>query len=174
MLPRPSPAPAPSAARRCACPIQDRIRGLEKDRRFLHDEAVKILDEAREDRARTNALEKQLRRLTDAVQFEWATPTGGEGVGRALHDVMAAMDAARALLEGPAPIDPWMDRWRKLRVELTARQELYSTDIFAEPPPGKHGATVDACSARAHRHLLRSILETMSRQLEPSPNEDDR
>ena len=28
---------------------------------------------------------------------------------------------------------------------------MYPTDIFSDPPPGEHGRTVDACSARAMR-----------------------
>ena len=30
----------------------------------------------------------------------------------------------------------------------------YPGDVFVEPPPGKHGTTVDACSARALRDIL--------------------
>ena len=35
--------------------------------------------------------------------------------------------------------------------------EHYPTDIFIEPPPGQHGQTVDACSARAIRHAVQLI-----------------
>lgn len=32
--------------------------------------------------------------------------------------------------------------------------ECYPTRVFTDPPDGQHGATVDACSARAMRALL--------------------
>lgn len=38
----------------------------------------------------------------------------------------------------------------------------YPTDIFIEPPPGEHGQTVDACSARAERHASRIIAQAIS------------
>jgi hypothetical protein len=31
--------------------------------------------------------------------------------------------------------------------------DAYPTDVFIEPPQGQHGQTIDACSARAGRHL---------------------
>lgn len=33
----------------------------------------------------------------------------------------------------------------------------YPADIFIEPPAGQHGQTVDACSARAARHVAAGI-----------------
>lgn len=35
----------------------------------------------------------------------------------------------------------------------------YRTSLFKEPPPGKHGKTVDGCSARAIRTVLSGILK---------------
>ena len=35
----------------------------------------------------------------------------------------------------------------------------YPIDVFIEPPPGQHGQTVDACSARSARHTARCIGE---------------
>lgn len=37
----------------------------------------------------------------------------------------------------------------------------YPTTVFKDPPPGKHGKTVDACSARAIRMVLRGILKDL-------------
>lgn len=33
----------------------------------------------------------------------------------------------------------------------------YPTAVFPDPPPGQHGRTVDACSARAARHVAKGI-----------------
>mgnify|MGYP001617917680 CR=1 FL=1 len=33
----------------------------------------------------------------------------------------------------------------------------YPEDVFISPPPGAHGSTVDACSARALRVILPNI-----------------
>ena len=35
----------------------------------------------------------------------------------------------------------------------------YPLDIFPEPPPGEHGETVDACSARMGRHVAERAAE---------------
>ena len=35
----------------------------------------------------------------------------------------------------------------------------YPADVFLEPPPGEHGTTVDACSARALRAILPVVAE---------------
>ena len=42
----------------------------------------------------------------------------------------------------------------------------YPEDVFIEPPPGQHGQTVDACSARAARHVLRGVLEDIEGMVE--------
>ena len=40
----------------------------------------------------------------------------------------------------------------------------YPTDIFPEPPPGEHGKTVDACSARMGRIVARGIAKAIREQ----------
>lgn len=37
----------------------------------------------------------------------------------------------------------------------------YPIRLFKEPPAGKHGKTVDGCSARAIRMVLRGILKDL-------------
>ena len=44
---------------------------------------------------------------------------------------------------------------------LEERLGRYPVDVFPEPPPGEHGATVDACSARAIRFVLRSLIDDL-------------
>jgi len=53
------------------------------------------------------------------------------------------------------------NRWKRLSEELATRLTHYGEDIFVEPPAGKHGVTVDGCSARAHRALLHSLMRAM-------------
>lgn len=38
----------------------------------------------------------------------------------------------------------------------------YPEDIFIPPPPGEHGRTVDACSARAERHASKEIIAAIA------------
>lgn len=47
-------------------------------------------------------------------------------------------------------------------------KRYYPTSVFTEPPPGEHGATVDACSARAARH----VCDTIARELRASAPTD--
>ncbi len=70
------------------------LRTFDPDRR-------KHIAKAAEDRAAS--LEKALHGLTSAVQREWALIPANASRGQALLEVMAAMDAARALLGIPAP-----------------------------------------------------------------------
>lgn len=53
----------------------------------------------------------------------------------------------------------------KERSEITALirtwKSYYPTRVFKEPPAGKHGETVDGCSARAIRMVLRGILKDL-------------
>ena len=37
----------------------------------------------------------------------------------------------------------------------------YPKETFIEPPPGKHGESVDACSARAIRHVCPVIADAI-------------
>lgn len=37
----------------------------------------------------------------------------------------------------------------------------YPVDVFSEPDPGKHGATVDSCSARALRVILPNVAKAI-------------
>jgi hypothetical protein len=45
---------------------------------------------------------------------------------------------------------------------IGARLDCYPEDVFPEPPPGQHGASVDACSARMARHVLRTLIDELS------------
>jgi hypothetical protein len=38
---------------------------------------------------------------------------------------------------------------------------FYRTSVFKEPPAGQHGRTVDGCSARAIRTVLKEILKDL-------------
>ncbi len=40
--------------------------------------------------------------------------------------------------------------------------KAYPLAVFPEPPPGEHGATVDACSARVARHVLGRLVELIN------------
>lgn len=40
-------------------------------------------------------------------------------------------------------------------------QSHYPKSLFKDPPPGRHGKTVDGCSARAIRMVLRGILKDL-------------
>ena len=46
-------------------------------------------------------------------------------------------------------IETIIKRWRA----------YYPRTLFKEPPAGKHGKTVDACSARAIREVISGILQ---------------
>jgi hypothetical protein len=50
--------------------------------------------------------------------------------------------------DNEAGIVAWLERWLG----------CYSTDVFPEPEPGKHGLTVDGCSARAFRVALTNAI----------------
>lgn len=46
----------------------------------------------------------------------------------------------------------------------------YPEDIFIPPPPGEHGKTVDACSARALRVILPNIERDVAALKEEAPD----
>lgn len=48
-------------------------------------------------------------------------------------------------------------------------RERYPEDQFPEPPPGEHGETVDACSARAYRTCLKSVYNEICKRLNLHP-----
>jgi hypothetical protein len=58
------------------------------------------------------------------------------------------------------------------RAVLMKRLAFYSDDLFSDPPPGEHGATVDACSARSARHILQQLLCDLD--LASSPEQETR
>lgn len=47
---------------------------------------------------------------------------------------------------------------------------FYEDDVFLEPPTGMHGKTVDACSARAIRHILKVVIRDLG-ELKRAPSE---
>lgn len=49
--------------------------------------------------------------------------------------------------------------------ELAEHKDHYPADVFIEPPPGEHGSTVDACSARAVRHACEVLLKRLRKAL---------
>ena len=53
----------------------------------------------------------------------------------------------RGMIRAINIVQHWLDR--------------YPEDIFPPPPAGQHGQTVDACSARAARHVLREVLKDL-------------
>lgn len=54
------------------------------------------------------------------------------------------------------------NRVRREIIELVREwQSHYPKSLFKDPPRGKHGKTVDACSARAIRMVLRGILKDL-------------
>lgn len=52
---------------------------------------------------------------------------------------------------------------KAVREALDVVAENYPLDIFPEPAPGKHGKTVDACSARGIRHGLNLVRLDLER-----------
>lgn len=61
-------------------------------------------------------------------------------------------------------IDAALARTRAAALEEAARvadrwHAAYPVDVFTEPTRGEHGSTVDACSARAARHVSTHIAE---------------
>ena len=40
--------------------------------------------------------------------------------------------------------------------------KAYPLSVFPEPPDGEHGETVDACSARASRHVIEVLMKLVS------------
>ena len=83
----------------------------------------------------------------------WAAPgpwapgeSTREGLTRVARPLVEAFAAARVAKERErcaGIADAWF--------------ATYPEDIFIPPPPGQHGETVDACSARAARHVARGI-----------------
>ena len=56
-------------------------------------------------------------------------------------------------------------------VEADRHGGYYPIDVFPEPMPGKHGDTVDACSARAARHSADTIAAAIrARGTVPCPS----
>lgn len=93
-----------------------------------------------------------------------------------------AMDRARELLQQIYPclegidIDELVEETQDIaNALLTVRKETkeedvgiveqfiaaYPTDIFREPPPRKHGKTVDGCSAAALRQVLPNVIQAI-------------
>jgi uncharacterized protein (DUF2164 family) len=54
-----------------------------------------------------------------------------------------------ALVAGLTDFYEVIERWSR----------AYPVDVFIEPPPGEHGTTVDACSARMGRHIFEQLLK---------------
>jgi len=52
-------------------------------------------------------------------------------------------------------------RCERQRIDQLTATSRYPEDIFPPPPAGQHGQTVDACSARAARHVLREVLKDL-------------
>jgi len=100
----------------------------------------------------------------------------GEGYLEGINDGYSIMDCGHpvASLSGSADGDPplqcdWcadMERVRKQERNACATVVLeyalhFPEDIFTPPPPGKHGKTVDACSAAAIRAVCPVIAQNI-------------
>jgi len=55
-----------------------------------------------------------------------------------------------------------MNRYDPLIETITIWSDAYPLDVFPEPPPGEHGDTVDACSARMGRHVIGRLLDVIA------------
>lgn len=89
------------------------------------------------------SIEQRAREI--AVKLKCADTKKGIGVDRLDAGEMIAQALREVVEEAIAKVKVW--------------QDAYPVDVFEEPEPGKHGKTVDGCSARMGRHMAKKLIE---------------